>query len=60
VVTLGINNLSRRGFTLLQSHVKKLRRREEGDSRCKTARAGFNFFAKLRALMCTAERGKPQ
>jgi hypothetical protein len=60
--SFGLNYLPRIGFTLFKSRIKKIGLREQGNSRCKIAGAGFHFFAKLRAQMCTgtgtAELGK--
>jgi hypothetical protein len=60
-VNLGLNNSPRIGFTLVKSRLKKIRRWEQGDSRCKTAGAGYHLFPNS-ALKCVpktlANRGR--
>jgi hypothetical protein len=55
VVSLGLNNPPRIGFTLLKSRIKKIRHREQGGRRCKMAGTGFHSAEANRALICTAD-----
>jgi hypothetical protein len=48
--SLGLNNTPRISFKLVKSRIKNIRRFKQGASRCKMAGAGFECFAKLRAL----------
>jgi hypothetical protein len=48
--SLGLNSTPHISFKLVKSRIKNIRRFKQGASRCKMACAGFQCFAKLRAL----------
>jgi hypothetical protein len=57
---LGLKITPRISFKLVKSRVKNIRPFKQGASRCKMAGAGFQCFAKLRALTPRIANPRPQ